>query len=369
MPFLIADVNQDGRTDVIYHDGTDLVTKDLVNSKELNRKPMPTEYLNLLKVDLETSLLQIITRTAKDDRLKLVDLKTLAIVWDVHMPSGTYFNGLLSGGQPDEANLFAAVPRALSTTDHCTIRTTATAAEYLGKDTAIRNQIGLTAVDPVEFANDRFVDPRMIEPLPWAGGYLPDFKVTELLQMAPNSLLIVLGAFVFPFFFIRSMFLQRRWSLQSFLLLPMLFVVPYLVLHLPLEGPSYIRADESARAYGWQLWMWKLWIVSLMLPNVVFVAAWIKHLWHREWKWLIGLSIAAILFSILAGAQILWGRDYQCPTGSHYDWHDWGTVYLILYGSWYVGWGVFGIWILMTIGRFVIQSVKRIFRQPKLATS
>ena len=143
VPFLIADTNQDGRTDVIFHDGTDLVTKDLINSKELNRKPLPTEYLNLLKVDLETSLLQIITRTAKDDRLKLVDLKTLGVVWDVHMPSGTYFNGLLSGGQPDEANLFATVPRALSTTDHCTIRTTATAAEYLGKTQRSEIRLGL----------------------------------------------------------------------------------------------------------------------------------------------------------------------------------------------------------------------------------
>ena len=57
--FLLADANQDGRTDAIFHDGSDLIALDLVSNKEVNRKSMPTDGRRLLAVDTETSLIHM----------------------------------------------------------------------------------------------------------------------------------------------------------------------------------------------------------------------------------------------------------------------------------------------------------------------
>ena len=370
--FLIADANQDGRTDVIFHDGSNLIATDLVSNKEVIRKPMPASYRRLLEVNPETSLIQMIVSNDQDPRLKLIDLATFDTVWNLHRPTGGLIDGLLSGGKPDESNVYAALPRVLyqgTAENPQTLRTVATVGEYTGKDTAIKQQIASAAAEPINFAANSFYDPRMIEPLPWAGGNLPGNLANGLLQMAINTLLIVLGAFVFPFFYLRYMFTRKRWSLQSFMLLPLLFVVPYLVLQLPLETSRDQPAYEAARQFGWQLWMGKLLVASMAVPTVVFTAVWIKHLWFGNWTRLIQMSVIAIVISMVMGGLMLFGRSFQFPAGSRYDWYDWGTVMLILYGSWFVGFFIIGRWIFGSAGRFCIKLAKRIFSRPRLATT
>ena len=370
--FLLADANQDGRTDVIFHDGANLIAKDLVGNKEVNRKPMPTSYRSLQEVDPETSLIQMIASSNEDARLKLIDLETFETVWDLHRPPGGFFDGMLSGGQPGEGDLYAALPRVLyqgNAESPQTVRTVATAAEYKGQDAAIKRQISLAATRQDNLAAIRILDPRMIEPLPWVSVEPSGSLEYDLFPIAINAVIIVLGAFVFPFFYVRNMVLRKRWSLQIVLLMPLLFVVPYLVLQLPLEVNGDQPAYEAARKFGLQLWMGKLLIASLALPDVVFVAVWIKHLWSGEWKRLVRLSIVAIVISIVMGGLTMWTHSYQFPAGSRYDLYDWRTAMLFLYGTWFAGLGIIVIWIFVSIGRFLLRLAKRIFRQPELATA
>ena len=367
--FLITDANQDGRTDIIFHDGSDLIATDLISNKEVNRKPMPTDYRHLKRVDPETSLIHMTTNNNQDARLKLIDLETFDIVWDVRMPDGAIYEGLLSGGQPDESNVYSMIPRLFHKNEAGTMRLIATAAEYMGQDKSIKQQILLAAAEPVDFAAGRFQDPRMIEPLPWADARAPKNLIANLLPIATNSLLIVLGVLVVPFFYVRYLASRKRWSLQTFLLLPLLFVIPFLVLQLPLEVNGDQPAHDAVREFGVPLWIGKVMIASLILPAVVFVAAWIKFLWCGNWKRWIGLSMATIVISIAIGGLTLLVHSFQLPAGNRYDWYDWGTVMLIVYSSWVAGLGVIAIWIFASAGRFVIRFAKRIFRRPQLATS
>ena len=379
--FQIADVNQDGRTDIIFHDGSDLVATDLISKKEVNRKPMLFQHRHLSKVDPKTSLIHMLTNTNKyittdtnsnqNLRLKLIDLKTFDMVWDVHMPSdgGNIFKGLLSGKQPDKSNVFSAIPRLLYKTRAGSMRSTATAAEYVGQDESLKEQISLAAPDPVNFDANRFDDPRMSEPLPWAGIKSPDSWIPDLSQIATNILLIVVGAILFPFFYIRFMLSKKSWSLQHFMLLPLIFVIPYLVLQLPLEVDGNSLARHSALQFGVSLWIGKLWVAGLAVPVLVFVAVWIKNLWNGNWRHLIGMSSVVIVIAIALGAMMLLANNREFPEGSHYDWYDWSSIMLFVYGMWFVGFLVISKSLLASIGRFLMRSARWISRRPKLATS
>ena len=287
---------------------------------------------------------------------------------------GNSFEGLLSGGQPDESNLQSAIPRLLYKTQAGTMRSIATANEYMGNDTAVKRQISMAAAEPVDFVADNSIDPRMIEPLPWASGSwrdsVPGSVLSNQLHMVTNALLIFLGALVFPFFYVRYMARRKRWTLQSFMLLPLLFAIPYLVLQLPLETKSGNQsADIMVNMFGVQPWVGKLMVVSMVLPTVIFAVTCIKYLWRGNWKRLIGLSITAIVISIGIGVLWLLVASPQFPTGCQYDWYDWGTVRLILYGSWYVGLGIILQWIFVSTGRVLIRIKKRVSSLPGLATT
>ena len=368
--FLIADANRDGRTDVIFHDGSDLIATDLVSGKELNRKPMPNDYRMLMKVHPKTSLIQMITSTDEDERLKLIDLKTLDTVWDMHKPSGFLVDGLLSGGQPDASNAYVAVPRVLYKDNAANAQTTQTfamAAEYMGKDAAINRQISLAAMMPISKDEDNGFDPRMIEPLPWAAAKTGNYS--DLTPVVINSMMIVVGAFVIPFFYIRYLVVRKRWALQAFMLLPLLFVVPYLVLQLPLEINGDQPARQAAGQFGIQVWMGKLLTASVVLPAVVFLYVWIRHLWFADWKRLIRLSIAAIVISIVIGLLTLSVDSLQLPIGSSYDWYDWSTAALILCGVWFIGISVMVKWVFAAIGRPFGALKNQVFRRTQLASS
>ena len=373
--FLIVDANQDGRTDIIFHDGTYLIAIDLIRNEEVNRKPMPANFARqLTAINHEPSLIQLThaTLNREENRLKLIDPESFDVVWDVYVPRQDYaigFDGLLSGGQPDATNLYAAIPRLLVDDKLSTSLLTATAVEYMGKDATIKQRIAQAAAQPVDFAASDFRDPRMFASLPWSSDTTTENMSDRIMRIGTNTLLIVFGALIFPFFYVRYLVLRKRWSLQSFLLLPLLFLIPYIALQLPLGVGSDSLAATLARDNGWPLWTEKLLIASMAIPAMVFVTALIKHLWNGNWKRLLWLLIATIVISIVIGGLMLRAEMNQLSTGTRYDWYDWGNLNLILYGSWFAGLGIVGIWILFPTVRLITRLARRIFGRAKLATA
>ena len=158
---VIVDANDDGRTDVVFHDGSDLVAVDLVDNKEINRKPMPAGLPRLSTVEFDSSLLQLtsegtINRDGEYDQIKFIDLKTFEVVWDLHSPPGALVNGLLSAGKPDVSNLNSTLPRVWYRTMPNYQRVVASEDDFLGDDEQVRQQISQTAATAVRIFSSHF---------------------------------------------------------------------------------------------------------------------------------------------------------------------------------------------------------------------
>ena len=367
--FLIADVNDDGRTDVVFHNGSDLVVTDLISNKEITRKHMPASYPRLSPVGFDRSLLQLTTsegtvnREGEYDQLKLIDMKTFEVVWDLHSPPNVFVDGLLSAGRPKVSNLKSTLPRILYRGNPDSLRVVGSEDDYLGNNEQVRQQILQTAATPVSFSSATFYDPRMVETLPWVQeSKMSRNQLNEMIQGMTSGLLIVLGAVVFPFFFIRKMIIQKCWNLKTFLLWPLLFAVPYLVLQLPLEVGGDFRLDGAH-------WKGKLLASCLLiLPCLGFVAVWVEQLWRGNWKRLSLLSIAPFAIAIFIGAMLLLGQK-QLPPGSYYDWYDFGSIKLVASGVYCSGLVVVGTWFFMFVGEAINGLRKRIFSRSRLIAS
>jgi len=363
--FLIADSNGDGRTDVVFHDGSELVAIDLISNEEIDRAPMPAGSPELLPVDFDPTLLQLITNEGKTlragevNQLKLMDMKTFEVLWKLNSPPGAFVESLLSAGKPAVENLHSAIPRVLYSGVPGFMRVVASESDYAGKDQEVRRRILQAAATPVSFSLAEFSDPRMVESLPWVQqNRLSRNQLSELVQSLTNLLLIVLGAVLCPFFFLRRMLNQGQWSLSEFLLLPLLFVIPYLVLQLPVE----INGDVAP---SW--WLKVLVSCLLVLPMLGFAALWGRELWRGKWLHWSLLSLAPIAIAFFLGVMMLLGSRLRA--GSRYDWYGWydlGSVNLVFSGVYLIGFVLVTTW-LFAFGSGVVRHWwKLIFRNPRL---
>jgi len=161
-----------------------------------------------------------------------------------------------------------------------------------------------------------------------------------------------------PFFFLRRMLNQGQWSLSEFLLLPLLFVIPYLVLQLPVE----INGDVAP---SW--WLKVLVSCLLVLPMLGFAALWGRELWRGKWLHWSLLSLAPIAIAFFLGVMILLGSRLRA--GSRYDWHGWcdlGSVKLVFSGVYLIGFVLVMAW-LFAFGFGVVKHWwKLIYREPRL---
>ena len=375
-PFLIADANGDGRTDVIFHDGADLVAIDLVSNIEFRRTPLPARSPRLSVVESDPSLFQLTTsegrgrRDGEYNQLKLIDLKTFDVLWNIQSPPGAFVDSLLSAGKPDASNLHSSLPRILyegtsgGTVGHQ--RVVASENDYMGDNPEVRQRISQAASMPVDFSLANFNDPRMLESLPWAeGNKLSRKELHGLVQDVFNMLMIVIGAAVFPFFFLRKMFSQKSWDLKTFLLLPLLFAIPYLVLQLPLEVK--IDGYDDLRRDGIE-WTAKLpGACFVLLPVLGFVTVWAKELWQRNWmRWGL-LSITPIVIALLIAAMLLFSKSGSLPPGSRYDWYDFRSAKLVFSGVYFVGLVFVAAWFFSFLWGVMKGLRNMIFRRPKLA--
>ena len=366
--FLIADINSDGRTDAIFHDGSDLVAIELASNKEINRQPMPAKSPDLSLVELDSLLFQLTSegqanRDGEHNQLKLIDLKTFEVVWDLYSPPGAVVESLLSAGRPNVSNLYSTLPRVLYRGNPDFLRVAASEDDYKGDNEEVRQQISAIAAAPVSFSSTSFSDPRMTETLPWVKESQIQNESNEMIQAMPIASIIVLGAVIFPFFFIRKMITQKQWSLKTFLLLPLLFAIPYLVVQIPVATEGDFRLDGNDE------WLSKLLgCCFLVLPIFAFITAWVKQFWHGHWTRLGLLTISPFMTAVLIGGMVLLGQK-KLPAGSHYDWFDPGSLSLVVNSVYLIGLIIILTWFCMFVAGAFNGLMRRISGRSKLAAS
>ena len=364
--FLIDDINADSRTDIVYHDGNDLIAKTIVDGKEIRRRAVPADWRKLREIDMTRQHLVLQTSLNNDARVKLIDLETFETRWDLRVPGKLEFKASLQANKhttqdsPDIPHmLYQGVNQSSQNHDE-TVVMAGISNEYLGDNVEIRNSL---AVNPAIGMRGLDADPRMVESVPWSGGRQFGKGVLELLA---SALLVAAGAIVFPFLFLRRMFRDGNWSLQTLLLLPLVFVIPYFALQLPLVFAGHMPGGEWMGYSSQFAWVNKLIFVSLYIPVISFFWRLVSHLHAGRWRSFAGIVLLMILTSVFFGAFNLLGRMQQFPSGSRFNFADWGHVYLFVYGIWMIGFLILVQEVLTTAGDWRKRLVKLIRRGPKL---
>ena len=363
--FLVEDINADGRTDVVYHDGNDLVAKTLVDGKEIRRRAVPADWRTLREIDMARQQLLLHTSLDNDRRVKLINLETFETCWDLQIPANLAFEASLQANKhatqdsPDIPHmLYQAVNQGVNN-HYETVVMAGVFDEYLGDDTKIRNSL---ATNPTIGIPGLDADPRMIESLPWSGGRLIEKGVYELLA---SALLVAMGAIVFPFLFLQRMFRHSNWSLQTFLLLPLAFVIPYYALQLPLVYAGRSLGQDWVASFGQSAWVGKLIVASLFLPVISFFWSLVSHLWASRWRSFIIIVLLTVLFSAAIGASSLIANIQRFPSGSRLNFADWGHAYLLPFGIWTAGFGILLQKAFVAVWRWGRGVLKLISRSPK----
>ena len=306
---LVDDLNDDGKTDGVFFNQKEFITFELASGKEINRNPLPhVENFQVVSVVPQGDFIRVETKAGIDRRLKLIDPVTLEVEWDMNWPRDTNFGGLLCGSaaakvsgkalaagtspqklangkspprQP-AASALPLTPRVLFTESLGTaaVIAVAKAAQFQGsaesfakrfRSPDIKHDFGVASFTTAS------ADPRLIEPLPWNyyGNPMGMFEIDGLdrspVVLITQLLPIVFGVIVFPVGYLYTMVKMRRWSLQWFLLLPLVFVLPYILLQIPSAlGPEYSTSSVPA-------WRGKLWAAVTLLPFLIFIGVFAKY--------------------------------------------------------------------------------------------
>ena len=373
---LVEDLNGDGKTDGLFFNEKEFVTIELASGKELLRKSLAwADRIKDIKNDTDSGFLRVETGDGPSRRLKLIDPATLEVQWDIAFPQDTDFAGLLcgensrklsgealaAGSSPDKpaTDSLALTPRVLFTERYngtSAVVTTTTAAQFKGEARSFasgpRLPRNLTAASFVEVGQD----PRLIEPLPWNyyGNAMGIFEfdidhspVVLITQLFP----IVLGGLVFPVVFVYTMVRRRRWNLQWFLLLPLVFVLPYILFQLP----SALGAEYKNTAMP--VWLGKLCSAILLLPFLVFIAVFANYVLQGKWKRLFWLTVLALTIPILmAVSEVI---STPLLEGGRFDWSDPRSLWLLWASVWAGGVGIMIWWPLAFVGKAIFRLFRR----------
>jgi hypothetical protein len=133
---------------------------------------------------------------------------------------------------------------------------------------------------------------------------------------------------------------KRQWTLRALMLLPLLFVVPYLSL-----GLTHEFGTLTANQYGVSSWIGKVIAAILGAPTLVFVATCLVRFWNSQWKRLVYLVAFALVGCTIAGMLQCLGFGTKLPEGGSYDLWDPETLMLLSTGAWIVGFFLCCTWL------------------------
>ena len=271
-----------------------------------------------------------------DARVQLMDPKTLTAVWDVAFPAQMEFDSVLAGGLASDGKTYQEPSFLFRQTDrvktvYCSSRSDAT---FKGQGPRLQR-----SVEPV-LSQGEIADPRMIVPLPWNQRF---FVHSEVFSMLSQEVPIAIGVFIFPAFFLWAMFRKKRWSLQTFMLLPLLFVVPWVCLNLPVSDAIFFMDQGTSEL------MAKAMLGLFIVPILLVVGELVYRVWKFQWVRLFLMLVVVALLSVAYAALLFTFDISNLPPGGRYDLWDPLSLLLLNIGAWF-----FGIWIVF---RTVIQAL------------
>ncbi|MEL7336071.1 MAG: hypothetical protein AAFN70_07700, partial [Planctomycetota bacterium] len=330
----ILDVDQDGYDEAVFHQQNALLARTLATGRTVRRRERPDlgpamQDYEITGYDMASRQLQLLTRYPGEQRMELIDLDRFALKWDIPLPPATE-TVLLNVANPSATQNDAwrrELPVILVSGD-ATRTITATPHDFVGGDhdsgelpdpsNTWQNPTGQRTSIPSG------TDPRMLQPLPWSMGAYSNSSTRSNIALVTNSLGVALGTFLWPFLFLRYLMKHRQWSLQVFMLLPLVVLVPYLAFQLPMEHGLQSPAHEFSRGHGVPLWIGKLFIAASTLPVIVFLHAMLASWWLGRWRSLSAILSCTVVVAVLIGALALVGQYGQLPEGTRYQIMDWG---------------------------------------------
>ena len=351
--FVVADVNNDGSTEVIFDAGSDIVAIELATGNELARRTVG----NVLTIRHEPAgkYLEVIAESGDNSKLKLVDIDTFDVIWDLNCPRQKDYIGLLSPGEPLSTSGDLRLPRTLfgnsilNTSATCRV---GTPAEFRGRSDLLPR----VAASGIDTDSSRFVDPRLV--VSFQGGGLINRGVASkrILRMLSEEIPVALGAIIFPLFFLRRMIGKSQWTLRSFLMLPLLFVVPFLALRLPFEFGSTLASGMSVPD-----WTGKLIGAALGVPTLVFVALCFKSFLNLQWKHLFFLLAGALCISLVEAGVLFVSALSRLPDGGCLQWWNLELLMMFSTGAWVVGAVFCVLWIYNDFGSLLKRGTDFLF--------
>ena len=140
-----------------------------------------------------------------------------------------------------------------------------------------------------------------------------------------------------------------------FLLLPLLFAVPYVCLTQPLD-PRLASSLPRMQSFGTAI---NVLLHSLIIvPALVALAYGIAWMLQGRWKWLVYYVLAMVLFSIVV-AIVQTNGQYGIPVGCQYNYWDPSTFVLIPYALTCLGLAFIAGWVFKPIWRLVTKLFRR----------
>ena len=357
---LVDDLDGNGKTEAVFRNKTSFVRIEVATGKELGRLTYDWP-LNARETqfDLDSKFIRAKAELANGNRLKLIDPISLKVQWDMHWPRDTDFAGLLCGGPDSEV-----IPKVLfrETSGHASLIASASAsAKQQLKTNESLESLKLPALHGSTdhgFASFHTPaeDPRLIDPLPW--NYSNPMLMFEIagLDRSPVVLItqlfpIVLGGLVFPLLFLWSMIRWRRWNLQWFLLLPLVFVLPYVLFQLPSPlGDEYSWSSMPA-------WQAKLYGAIKLLPFLIFIAVFASYCLQGRWRRVALLAILGVSLPLILVASEL--ASTTLHEGARFNWLDPRSLWLLWASVWFGGVGIAILWPLAWVRKQVSRWRQR----------
>ena len=372
---LLDDVNNDGRTDGVFYNKNNLVSIELASGKEIHRERFYGVGNNrhLIKYWPNEKLISAQTAFPNGRRIKLIDPTSLKVTWAIDWPEGFDFNGLLCPGDFTKQGLAPYPLASFSNRSRMiTMIKKASPAEYRGDPELLKSNAQLRS-KTANAETSSVADPRLAQPLPWniQGSQLNLMEVNGL-DHSPSVWLtqifpIVLGAIIFPVWFLFVRIRDRRWSLRSFLLLPVILILPFMLLQIPSQlGAEYASSNEVTYLQG------KFIAAIKIVPFLIFIGAFLSHCWNWNWKTVLGLMaftllVSALLVWILLMTSII--TKESLVAGGYYQWLDPRSLSLVWAGVWTVGIGIVIKRLAVWLWAFASNFLRKRFPSRELAAS
>ena len=232
-------------------------------------------------------------------------------------------------------------------------------SDYQGDNEAGFEKANVVNADQARLGFSPTGDARWIQRLPWSvDERLIRLRVFRYARYAIEAVTVCLGAIVFPIWFVGRLIKRKRWSLMVTMLLPLLFVVPYMVLNLNLVFDQ-THANALAMNLGIPFFAARMLVSLWVLPVIAFCWFCVRCLRQGNWLGLAGVLSALVLSCFMMAALSLLVSIPRLSDGSRYLWWDWGHLSLVGYSMVLIGIFLIVIHIYLTGPRLVSVFRKR----------